>query len=74
MKKNYAAQVKEIIEQAPLSQDSAAARFVEMAEFLDKNFPAIKTTPKTIPYPPPVGYGSLGKDVTEAVLCEANMI
>jgi hypothetical protein len=63
---NYVDQIKETLERNVNSHISEKYR--EMSEFLDKNLPMPKPTPKTMPYPPPMGYGSLGKDVTDAVL------
>jgi hypothetical protein len=65
MGNSYADHILEIIDKASLNP--AFERFIEAAKFLDDNFSAVKVTPKTIPYPPPQGYGSFGKDVTEEV-------
>jgi hypothetical protein len=68
MENTYAVRIQKIIDNPPTNP--ASEHFMEMVNFLDKNFPALKTIPKTIPYPPPMGYGSFGKDITNAVLYE----
>ena len=63
---NYVNHIQKIVNKNTNTSDSE--KFRKMADFLDKNLPAIKPVPKTMPYPPPMGYGSLGKDVTDTIL------
>jgi hypothetical protein len=72
MKNTSVGRIQEILDNVPNSADFE--RFREMVKFLDENFPAIKTAPKTGAYPPAMGYGSFGEDVTEAVLYETRPI
>ena len=64
---NYVNHIKEIVDRRSTNTVDSE-KFREMTSFLDENLPASKPLPKTMPYPPPMGYGSFGKDVTESVL------